>query len=336
MKKTFVAVLGFVAVIGTVGCSVNVGVRKTDELKEVVLSQKDGRDKLLILPVDGIISLEPKGSFFSKEPSVVAALREQLDLARTDDDVKGLILRINSPGGTLGATQMIYDEIAQFRKETGIYVLALYMEVAASGALYISMASDQIMAYPSALTGSMGVVFISPNFEDLGKKIGVEYRVVKSGMRKDMGTPFRSWPAEERKMLEALIVGYNDQFKEVVFNNRKGHGMQREQFETLTDARVVSAEQALKLRLIDEIGTMSSAIANVEKKNGRGRMKVVAYTRYPDEAKTLYYRALGATAGGSSLNAEGGVGPALNGVVQTILQASTPNEGLSKGFYYLW
>jgi len=318
------------------GCSVSVGMRKTDDLKEVVVSQEDGDDKILLLTIDGMISLEPKGSFFSKEPSMVASLKEQLDRARKDDRVKGVIVRINSPGGSLGATQMIYDEITRFRKDAGRYVLAHYLEIAASGGLYVSMAADQIMAYSSALTGSMGVLFVSPNFQELGEKIGVEYRVVKTGARKDMGSPFRSWPPEERKMLENLANGYAEQFRNVVFASRKSHGMSQRDFETLADARILSAEEARKLRLIDELGTISDAVANVEKRNARGRMKVVAYTRYPDEVRTLYSQTYGLSASAPALGAEAGVGQVAEGLARAVAQTASAGQGLPKGFYYLW
>jgi protease-4 len=335
MKRLITAIIAIMCLM-SFGCSVNVGMRKTNKPEEVVLSQKGGKEKILLLTIDGMISLEPQGSFLSKEPNMVASLREQLDMARKDEQVKGVIVRINSPGGTLGATQMIYDELEQYRKDSGAYILGLYLELAASGALYLSMASDYIMAYPAAVTGSMGVLFVSPNFDGLEKKVGVEYRVVKSGARKDMGTPFRNWPPEEQKMLEALANGYNDQFKNVVFSNRKAHGMSEKDFATLTDARIVSASEAQKLRLIDELGNLYMAIANVEKKIGHGRMKVIAYTRYPDEVKTLYSRTYGLGASAPALG-ESGVGQVAEGVVQTILQASSMSGAvLPKGFYYLW
>lgn len=317
------------------GCSINVGMRKSDKLKEVVVSQKDGEDKILLLGVDGMVSFESHGSFLQKEPGMVAQLREQLELARGDEQVKAVLVRINSTGGTLAATQMVYDEIQQFRKDTGKYVLALYLEVAASGALYLSMASDRIMAYPSALTGSLGVLFVSPNFQELGRKIGIEYRVVKSGPKKDMGTPFRNWPPEEQKMLEALAAGYNEQFKQAVFDNRKTRGMTQAEFEVLTDARIVSAEQALKLHLIDELGNMKSAIAHLEKKFNRGRMKVIAYTRYPDEVKTLYSRTYGVAAELRGPLASGRADQVVESVARAVLPAGA-GQGLEKGFYYLW
>src|SRR5690606_4047256 len=117
--KHLVTALIAAMLVTTLGCSINVGMRKTKNLEEVVLSQKDGEDKILLLPIEGMISLRPQGNFFSKEPSVVASIREQLDHARRDKKVKGVILRINSRGGSLGATQMIYDEIMGFRKDTG-------------------------------------------------------------------------------------------------------------------------------------------------------------------------------------------------------------------------
>lgn len=331
--------VGILLCATTLGCSVNVGMRKADQLQEVVVSQpkeEESDDKILLLAVDGMISFEPQGSFLSKEPSLVANLREQLDKAREDSKIKGVILRINSPGGTLGATQMIYDDLQRFHKETGIYILGLYLEVAASGALYLSMAANHVMAYPSALTGSLGVIFVSPNFQELGGKVGVEYRVVKSGAKKDMGTPFRSWPAEERKMLDELATSYNEQFKNVVFSQRKTHGMTPEYFETLTDGRIVSAEQALKLRLIDELGNMGDAISHLERKNGRGRMKVVAYTRYPDEVRTPYSRTYGLATTMPAPTAMNSVGPVAEEVVRTLVQGPGMRRGLEKGFYYLW
>lgn len=331
MKALFTLLTGIVLVASS-GCSVNVGVQKTEQLEEVVVAQENAQEgKILLIAIDGMISFEThRSNFFGKEPSMVASIGEQLDKARRDKEVKALILRINSPGGTLGATQMIHDELVQYRKETGAYVLGLYLEVAASGALYLSMASDHLMAYPSSVTGSMGVIYVSPNFQELGKKVGVEYRVVKTGAKKDMGSPFRSWPPEEQKMLENLAVGYNEQFKSVVFNKRKAHGMSAQDFEVLSDARIMSADQALKIKLIDEIGNINGAIANIEKKIGAGPMQVVAYTRYPDEVKNLYSRTYGVSASNPSL------AMGAEGVLGTLLQTTSLEPVLQKGFYYLW
>lgn len=323
----------FLVSFASFGCSFNVGLNKKKDLKEVKVAQEDGKDKILLLPIDGMISLEPKGSFFGSEPGMVVTLREQLDKAREEDDVKAVLLRVNSPGGTLGATQMIHDELVRFKKETGKFVLALYLETAASGALYLSMAADQIMAYPSAITGSMGVLFISPNFEDLGKKIGIDYRVVKTGSKKDMGTPFRSWPAEEQKLLTELAAGYNEQFKSVVFKSRETRGMTTRDLEILSDARILSAKDALKLHLIDEVGTLGDAIGRIEKKNGRGQMKLVAYTHYPDEVKTAYSRTYGLS---MATSVPAATASGTTGMLETVLQGLGSGAVMQKGFYYIW
>lgn len=315
-----------------VGCSFtigsfNLGPKRTDKPREVVLEKGDSRHKILMVSIDGLISLERRGNFLMESQNMVSELREQLDLARDDRKIKAVLVRINSRGGTLGASQMIYDELKRFKEETKDYLVSIYLEVAASGGLYVSMPSDAIIAYPSTITGSMGVIFFSPNLDGLEKKVGVGYRVVKTGKYKDMGTIFRDWPKDEQSLIETMISEYLAQFKQVVLENRKPKGLVMSEFEKISDARVLTAQQAKDMKLIDEIGYIDDAKKYIQKKLNIDSMPLITYTRYPEDIQN-YYRSYEDKAS-IDLNT-------VKGFLDPMSLANNQNGILSKGFYLLW
>lgn len=192
------------------------------------------------------------GSLFRGTDRVV----EQLRQIQKDARVKAVILRINSPGGSVAAVQEIYEEVIKLKK-TGKKVIISIGDVAASGGYYIAVAGDRIMANPGSLTGSVGVYMESPNLEGLLKKVGIKMEIVKSGKYKDIGSPYREISYEERKILEELIGSAYSQFLNTVIRDRnldrKGAGFIRE-------GQIYTGEQAKKLGLIDDLGNMQDAI----------------------------------------------------------------------------
>jgi len=189
-----------------------------------------------------------------------------------DKDVKAIVLDINSPGGSVGAVQELYSQIERVRKEKHIPVVALFDDVAASGGYYIASACDKIVAHPGTLTGSIGVIFDVANVQGLLKKIGVSMDPVKSGKHKDIGSPARPMTAEERALLQSLIMDAYGQFVGAVSEGRK---IPVEKVKPLADGRIYSGRQALDLHLVDQLGDSEDAIMLAGQLSGiSGRPKV--------------------------------------------------------------
>lgn len=177
-----------------------------------------GQDKMAVIRLNGVISdsEEDSGFFMSVSPAVRA--KKYINKAEEDDSVKGVFLRINSPGGTVGASQEVYNAIMRCRKKKPVVVSM--GDVAASGGYYIASASDVIVANPGTLTGSIGVIFNTMNFTDLMQKVGVKSNVIKSGKFKDIGSGFRPMSEQDRALLLALIDENYEQFVADIIKGR--------------------------------------------------------------------------------------------------------------------
>src|SRR3972149_5072856 len=159
-------------------------------LRETTVMGK-GKEKVLIVDISGIISEEEKrgSAGLSGEPDMVARIKEELKTAAKDKHIKAVILRINSPGGTVTASDIIYHEIEQFKKKTNNKVIACIMDLGASGGYYVAVSADRIVAHPTTVTGSIGVIMLNLSVEGLLQKIGVKDTSIKTGEHKDMGSP---------------------------------------------------------------------------------------------------------------------------------------------------
>jgi protease-4 len=182
---------------------------------------------------------------------------EELKTFADDPLVKAIVIRIDSPGGGVAASQEIYNAVKRVRTEYNKTVVASMGTVAASGGYYIAVATDRILANPGTLTGSIGVIMQMANFQELLEKIGVKSVVVKTGKFKDLGSPFRPMVEEERQLLESVMNDTLSQFIEAV---AEGRSMDTAEVEQLADGRVFTGRQARSVLLIDEIGDLQDAI----------------------------------------------------------------------------
>jgi len=268
-----------VAVLG--GCAyVNVPlVTKPMPLEEQEI-EGDGAGKILLVDISGTISEQEKsGGLLGKaQPSMVSTIRESLQKAGKDGRIVGLILRINSPGGTVTASDIIHHDIVEFKKRKKVPVLACIMGVGASGGYYIAAAADEIVAHPTAITGSIGVIMMKFNVEGLMGKIGVEEQTVKSGDKKDIMSPFRKATPEEVKLGQEIIDQLHARFQDVIMA-RPGNRLSRDELRRLADGRVYTAGQALEGKLIDRVGYLDDVIASVRKMAGDDNARVVSYYR---------------------------------------------------------
>lgn len=183
---------------------------------------------------------------------IVRELRDHLD----NSAVRAVVVRINSPGGVVGPTQEVYEELRRLRK-AGKPVVASLGAVAASGGYYIAAAANRIYANPGTLTGSIGVIMQLPNVEGLLKKIGVEYVVVKAGAHKDLGNPSRPMTPEERRILQALLDDVHGQFIDAV---AEGRHLDRRAVTAVADGRIFSGMQAKSLHMVDALGGLQDAV----------------------------------------------------------------------------
>jgi protease-4 len=207
-----------------------------------------GREKIK----EAIYILKLEDTILSSE-KIVNDLRN----LEKSDFVKAIILRINSPGGTIGASQEIYLELKRFKEKTGKKLVCSIENVGASGAYYVSLACDKVIALPGSIVGSIGVISFFFTVEDLLKYLKVKPYIVKSGKFKDTGSPFRQPNEQDMKYLEDIVVKLFQQFKKDVVEVRPAL---KDKIDEIADGRVFTGKEALELGLIDYIGTFSDAV----------------------------------------------------------------------------
>lgn len=219
--------------------------------------------------VRGII-MEDTGSGWSSTNSA-STLANRIKKLGEDDDIKAIVVDIDSPGGTVASVQDIYDAINFVRIEHKKPVIALFRDVAASGGYYIAMACDKIIAQPGTITGSIGVIMQTTNMQELFAKIGVKVEPIKSGEYKDIGSPYREMTPAEKQLIQAMIDDSYDQFYEVVKNNRQ---LTDNVLRNYADGRVFTGRQALDIKMIDYLGGEDKAKAIAEELTGIEDLKI--------------------------------------------------------------
>jgi len=213
--------------------------------------------KVALINIEGIITAGPSGGGLLGEAQAGSVrIVELVRDAEEDSAVKAIVLRINSPGGSAAGSEEIYQALMRVRDE-GKPVVVSMGDVAASGGYYIASAADVIVANAATLTGSIGVIWSSAEFDQLFKKIGIRSQVVKSGKYKDMGSGTRPMTDDERRLLQGLI---NDVFDQFVTAVAKGRNMPRAQVEKIADGRVFTGRQAKTNGLVDQIGSLRDAV----------------------------------------------------------------------------
>jgi signal peptide peptidase SppA, 36K type len=245
-----------------------------------------GSGKILLVSIDGLISEHGKEGLLRSRPSTVEEVVAQLKLARKDKDIKALVLKVDSPGGTTAASDVIYHELMAYKAETGVKVVAAMMGLAASGGYYVSLPADRICALPTTITGSVGVIFLQPRVAGLLDKIGVGVDVSKSGAQKDMGSPFRPATPEEKQLVDGMVKAQAARFLDLVRERRK---LDPAALAVVSTARVFTAAEAKDLGLVDSIGYMEDAVTEAAKLAGLpADARVVSYRRRPAPDATYY------------------------------------------------
>lgn len=256
------------------------------EFREVLL-QGEGRDKILMIDIDGPIMNTPiLVPNLGVLPGMTARVRQELELAYDDPHIRGVLLRINSPGGTLTDSDVIYHSLMEFKRSKKVKIVAAMGDIAASGGLYVAMAADEVYAHPTTITGSLGVIMPQLNFSGLFRKLGIESDSITTGPHKDIDSPYKPRSEEERKLLQDLINVQFEQFLAVVKAGRPA--MSAQTVRELSDGRIVSAREAKERGLIDNIGYLDDAYRRIGELSGFPRNSLVRYANAWQTGNNIY------------------------------------------------
>lgn len=259
-------------------CSLILGIFSIDKQKPYQENSKSGvniktnANKIAVIELDGAIASSADGSFFSKEANASNMLKS-LKLAKEDKDVQGVILKINSPGGTVGMSQSIYSQVLKVRKDKP--VIAVLDDVAASGGYYIASAADRIVAHEGTLTGSVGVIFSFMDYHNLlTDKLNIKPVVIKSGKFKDIASGTREMTAEEKELMQDIVNDSYQQFLNAIRNGRIKRNdnysviktvLTEDNLKKYADGRVFTGKKAKEIGYIDETGDIDTAKSMIEK-----------------------------------------------------------------------
>ncbi|PKN30988.1 MAG: signal peptide peptidase SppA [Deltaproteobacteria bacterium HGW-Deltaproteobacteria-21] len=312
-------ILFLLLLIGLAGCAPRLFKGSSDPLREFTLEGK-GDGKVLLIPLRGAVSTKPEEGIFRTKPSMVQEVVSHLRKAQKDPSIKAVLLEIESPGGSVTASDVLYHELEKYKEKSGAKMVTLMMSTAASGGYYVALASDRIIAHPMTLTGSVGTIFVRPNATRLMEKVGLEAEITKSGKYKDMASPFRDTQPEEKEIIRAMIEDLNSRFLELAAKKR---GLKDEQYRNVATARIFTAAQAVEAGLVDSIGYMDDALREAKNLSGLTEdAKVVVYRRTQFSDDNPY----------NPITMEGS--GQIPGLIQMPLSEFLTMPGA--GFYYLW
>ena len=292
-------------------------VSNTYELQKITVAPGSKSDKVAIVEVEGDLLDERAGGLLQAGENPLSLFVQELNQVADDDSVKAVVLRVNSPGGSVTTSDTMYDALLRFRAKTHKPVVAAAMEVDASGAYYVSCAADRIVVSPTSIVGSIGVIFESFNFQTTLDKIGVEVNAIKSAPLKDMGSPYKHLTPEAQKVMQDMVDEYYARFKNVVATNR---GIKdAATLDLVTDGRVFGGDRAVALGLADQTGRLDDAIDLARKLANVPAGEVIMYKRPYAYSGSIYAEMPAPT-------------PRSNDMNLKLPMA----DWLPSGFYYLW
>ncbi len=232
-------------------------------------------DAVAVIYADGVIASGTEGATRVATGITPSGIKADLRRAESNPSVKAVVLRINSPGGSVVASNEIYKLLKDFKKP----IVVSMGEEAASGGYYISCAAKWIVANPDTLTGSIGVISELTNVDELIKKVGVQIVVIKTGPNKDIGSPFRPMTDDEKKIWQTVIDQAFDGFVQVIV---QGRGLPEDKVRQIGDGRVYNGRQAKELGLVDQLGYLDDAVSKAGELGGiTGKPRVIEYTHVP-------------------------------------------------------
>lgn len=303
--------------------------------EQQVQGGKWGGGKVAIVEVEGMLmNARGGGSLLGLSlggaENPLSKFAQQMEAAEQDPAVRAVVLRVNSPGGTVTASDTMYEIVSRFRRKTGKPVVASTQEVAASGGYYVACAADRIVAQPTSVVGSIGVIFEAVQFKGTMDKLGVTFEAIKSGSLKDIGSPWKPLRDDERQVMQQMVDEYFARFVAVVRKHRavsetaeaNPNAYKSSTYAGVFSGRVFSGARAVELGLVDKTGLLTDAIDEAR-----------ALAKAPNAAAVMYARPYGY---GGSIYADTSVpNPQSAG---NVLHVSLPESAtpLPTGFYYLW
>ncbi|MBT3199024.1 MAG: signal peptide peptidase SppA [Phycisphaerales bacterium] len=326
MNKTPIIVLVGVVCLCAVGGCGNTGwlltpVPLNERLVENEIKCDSGwfvRDKIAVVDVSGVIFNDRSKGLLGSGENPVSLFIEKMDKAQADPNVCALLLRINSPGGGVTASDIMYNRIQEYKTATGKPVVAVLVDVAASGGYYIACAADEIIAHKTTITGSIGVIVQAVSFAGTMDKIGVTAQAITSGKMKDMGSPLKPLDPADIKVLQGVVDDFYAKFVAVVDAGRPK--LTTAQVKTLADGRIFTADEALANGLVDSLGYMDQALAVAKTRSGSDRVRAVMYGRPVGHRANAYSMAPEVGAQFNLINVD----------TTTLMSMARPN------FMYLW
>ena len=242
------------------------------------LTSKGMMNEFAVVRINGIITeYDRNNRVFEYSENPVSAVTNRLNIIKKDNNIKGVLLVIESPGGAVTASDILWHAVLKFKEETGLPIITIMKQVAASGAYYIAAATDYIIAYPTTITGSIGVIMYNFNIKGLMDKYGVEYVAIKTGEYKDLMSPFKETDEEELSWMQDVVDQMLERFIDAVISGRKN--LTRSKILELADGRVYIAKDALENGLIDEIGYFEDAVDILSERSGVTNPNLVEYQR---------------------------------------------------------
>lgn len=242
--------------------------------------------RIALVDVDGILLNQNYGSVYAIGDNPLASFHDKLEFAARDPAVVAVVLRINSPGGSVTACDIMAEELRRFKHETRKPVVACLMDVATSGAYLVAAHADRIVAHPTGLTGGLGAVFNHYNLQDALAQLNVVADPVKAGAKIDMGTITAPLDDETRALIQRMADAYRDHLQNQV--RRRRPAMTARDRQAVADGRVLLASQALELHLVDRLGYVHDAIAEAEHLASGAGAEVVLFHRAGYPAHSLY------------------------------------------------
>ncbi|MEO0513709.1 MAG: signal peptide peptidase SppA [Planctomycetota bacterium] len=285
-----------------------------------------GSPHILILDVTGVIANADQGGLLSAGDNPVARLTEGLRLAANDDRVAAVVLRLNTPGGTVTASDMMYREVQRFKETTGKPVVAVMMDVAASGGYYLACAADHVVAYPSTVTGSIGVVFQTLSVKPALDRIGIQANALVSGPNKAAGSPLETLDDGQREILQGLVDRFYADFVAVVRDNRKS--VDPDTWDLVTDGRVFTGRRAYELGLVDSLGDIHDGLEKAKQLANLQHADVFAVHRPLDYVSGPYSQAPTPSTAQTQTQ--------VNLLQINLDHALSFVPGTDAGMYYLW
>lgn len=304
------------------GCTpkvdVNVGLDRPGPLREaeVFADPGAGSDKVAMIDVRGVLADARRPGLLGAGPNPVDQFIAALEKAKADPNVRAVVIRINSPGGTVTASDVMHEELRRFTRETKKPAVASIGEVGASGGYYLALGADRIVAQPTSITGSIGVIIPTVNVHEGLASIGIHSRAITSGPNKAMGDPLGPRNETHYALLQEMVDDFYSRFKGLVVSRRPG--VQASDLAPATDGRVVTGRRAAELGLVDAEGGVRESFEEAKRLAGVRLARLVKYTESARPVRSAY--------------AEGSVN-----LVNVDLASLLGPAGLEPGnAYYIW